>query len=334
MPVQKIPFSIAVILFTFIFSGCSTIYNVAGRGVVAFGEQQLMPSFMASNDTEVVCAMGEGFSPAMMSFGEVMDEMVPMLTLASGLCASNKASQEKLRYLKAIRKNDAVEAQDARTMEKRYHALAAKRQYTGYQAIVRAYGEPGGECPALNDYHTQLNWMMGLLVGMQALMADVASEGSNNIPFDIAPKVLRGIQCLDSEKWWGVPEGVEALAMILLPTDIPANIDPYQKLTDAVEVGNSQGVRLVQMLEANLHSSKGDTENLKRVIREHVQTKKDNPGDPSLRFLDEMATEQILLLSDRLWVDNTGRRTPFGKLGTFWDDGQTQSSAMDIDELL
>ena len=334
MPLSKLPFQIAVISLSIILSGCSTVYNIAGRGMVSFGEQQMMPYFMASNDTEVVCAMGEGLSPAMMSFGETVDELVPMLTLASGMCASQKAYDEKIRYLKAIRKNDGVEAQDARTMEKRYHALAAKRQYLGYQAISRAYGEPGGQCPSLNSYHEQMNWMMGLLVGMQALMADVASEGSNNISFDIAPKVLRGIQCLDSEKWWGVPEGVEALALILLPSDIPAHIDPYAKLSHAVNVGNSQGVRLVQMLEATLYASKGNNEALKRVIRDHVKAKKENPGDPSLRFLDEMATQQILLLSDRLWVENTGQRTPFGKLGTFWDDAKTKSSALDIDDLI
>ena len=42
----------------------------------------------------------------------------------------------------------------------------------------------------------------------------------------------------------------------------------------------------------------------------------------------------IVAVSDRLWVENTGHRTPMGQLGTFWDDQQEEVETMDLDDLL
>jgi hypothetical protein len=50
--------------------------------------------------------------------------------------------------------------------------------------------------------------------------------------------------------------------------------------------------------------------------------------------MDIMATRQIMAVSDRLWTEATGARTPVGGLGTFWDDARKQAPSLDIDDLL
>ena len=47
-----------------------------------------------------------------------------------------------------------------------------------------------------------------------------------------------------------------------------------------------------------------------------------------------MATNMIVAISDRLWVEHTGHRTPMGQLGTFWDDQPENVETMSLDGLL
>jgi hypothetical protein len=43
------------------------------------------------------------------------------------------------------------------------------------------------------------------------------------------------------------------------------------------------------------------------------------PANPNFLFLDKVATIQLQAVSDILWTEATGKRTPIGGLGTFWD---------------
>ena len=58
---------------------------------------------------------------------------------AAGICAEQKALEAELRYLRASKVNQVTEAQDARIEQKRWAALAAQRQYTGYQLFQTRY---------------------------------------------------------------------------------------------------------------------------------------------------------------------------------------------------
>jgi len=317
-----------------LLNACSTIYNVTGMAIVKYGKDQMVPYFLSTDDPMVGCAMGESLSPILQSFGSVTDEMTPIIGLASGMCADIQAKEAELRYLRALKANNPIEAQDARTQQKRYMALSAKRMMQGYDALSRIYGKPGYKCPRLKDTNAELFWMLGLMDGILAVLADIGSNSSNNISLSTIPDVIKGTQCLDSDKWWGLPEGMQSLVQILMPAELPPGVDPYSNLQHSVAIGKRQGVRLTQMLEASLYANNGDTERLKAVIRDHVETTKNTPAAPSLRFLDAIATMQIRMLSDRLWTENTGQRTPFGKLGTFWDDPKAIDSAPDIDDFL
>ncbi|MEO9702482.1 MAG: hypothetical protein ABJF99_14390, partial [Marinobacter alexandrii] len=73
---------------------------------------------------------------------------------------------------------------------------------------------------------------------------------------------------------------------------------------------------------------------VKYVIREHARSLEQTPANADWRFVDAMATNMIVAISDRLWVENTGHRTPLGQLGTFWDDQPEEVETMNLDDLL
>lgn len=338
MGFDSICLRLATVSLLVLLSGCThnMVRDMAGNGMVNFGNDYITPWFMASDDTDVMCAMGEGMGAMTFPLAPATDPMVPMLTLASGMCADERSKEEELRYIRAMRKNDAEEAQDARTLQKRWAELAARRQYFGYQVTVRHFGEPGGECPEFDDRNEEMSYLFGLLGGLQALQTDMNNGGTAGVALDVMPKVVKGLDCVNSEEFWGIPDAVQASVDVIKANvgGDHATVDAgLKELHAASERGKSQGVRMVQLMEAAVFSTMGDAEKTKAVIRDHVASKKQTAPNPELKILDEMATRGIRLLSDKMWTQATGQRTPYNQLGTFWDD-KKESSALDIDELL
>ncbi len=63
--------------------------------------------------------------------------MAVLLYAASGMCAERQALEQELRYLRASKAGQVSEAQDARIEQKRRAAVAAERQYSGYQLFAK-----------------------------------------------------------------------------------------------------------------------------------------------------------------------------------------------------
>jgi hypothetical protein len=105
-------------------------------------------------------------------------------------------------------------------------------------------------------------------------------------------------------------------------------------LSEASAIGEAEGVRLAQALQATLYASQGNIEMAKQVIRDHVASKKQTPPDPQYKLLDILATRRLTSVSDQLWTRATGHRTPYGKLGTFWDDPPKPESSLDFEDFL
>lgn len=332
-------FSIAAVSVSILFGGCSQHFmrDTVASGMVDFNNDYATPWFMGSQDTDLSCAMGEGMSGMIFPMGPNVDPIIPMLTLSSGLCALEKSQEEELRYIRALRADDVSNAQDARIMQQRWLSLAAQRQYFGYQAMVRSFGEPSGECPNFSDEAEERSYLFGLLVGLQAFQADFSSGSEAGVPTDIPAKVMAGIKCVDNEKFWGIPQGIKATTDIMM-AGIDGNktalADGYARLNQAAKIGEKQGVRMVNVMQAQVYIMQNKPEKVKQVIRDHVASIKRTASNPDYRLLDMMATRNLRGISDKLWTKATGKRTPFGKLGTFWDDKSQSSEGLDIDDIL
>ncbi|WP_420591539.1 hypothetical protein [Bacterioplanoides sp.] len=316
-------------------SGCSMVYKTTGWFAYDFTEEYAIPYSMKGDDPQMACAMTEGLTGGLLAFSEVAytpDRPAITMYMMAGACAEDRAQEEGLAYLRAFRVQNIGEAKDARIREKRQFALAANRQYTAYRHLVSQFGEPGKECPDLSE-DEELFWVMGLLAGVQAVMNDVRAQGAVNVPKDIAMKATRGIQCVDNERWWGIPQATSAAVNIMLP-DAESDKDPWAEMHAASRIASAAGVRLAHAVEITVADGSGNQQQLRDAIRRHAASVKTTPSNRQYRMMDIMATRQIQAISDRLWTEATGARTPIGGLGTFWDDARTQAPALDIDDLL
>lgn len=317
-------------------TGCSSIYRTTGWFAYDFSESYAMPYVMKTDDTQMGCAMSEAMTPMLLSFSELTwspDRLATTMYMQSGACAEAEANEEGLTYLRAYKSQNIGEAKDARIRQKRLFALAAQRQYKGYQHLVAEFGEPGETCPDM-DEDEEFFWMLGLVSGLQAVMSDVRGQGEVGVPKDIAMKSVRGSQCLNAKRWWGVPKAMQAAVWTMMPDNAPDGVDPWQELADASEMAGESGVRLAQAVEVVIADGSGNEERLRDAIRRHAQSVKTKSPNDQYRMLDIVATQQVLAVSDRLWTEATGSRTPIGGLGTFWDDASPAEEALDIDDLL
>ncbi|KZY67044.1 hypothetical protein A3737_34040 [Oleiphilus sp. HI0065] len=88
-------------------------------------------------------------------------------------------------------------------------------------------------------------------------------------------------------------------------------------------------MRLSHVFHAVAAYSKGDDERLRAILKRHAEQTAEFPPNEQYRLFDATATEVLTRLSDKMWTEATGKRTPLGGLGTFWDE----NAADDIEEV-
>ncbi len=316
--------------------GCATIYKTTGDILVHFSQDQLLPYMLTYDDVRMGCITGEAQTPLLMSFqtaGSSPEKLGVMTFTTAAVCAQNKAWDANLRYLRAIKAGHVSEAQDARTDEKRWSALVAERLLKAYHLMMGVYGPlEDGQCPRLRGDLDQLVWLVGNISGLNALIADTTADGTVGVPRDMVGKVAQHMTCLDNEKWWGAPKGVQAAIWTLLPQLMPEGAQPWAILHHSEQLGFEKGVRVSSALYAVSAYSKGDTQKLRQAIRDFAAN--DKNLDPDYAMIDAISAQIVRSLSDQLWTENTGKRTPLNGLGTFWDDQNKSQSKVNIDDLL
>lgn len=326
----------AALLALLTLSACSTVYRPGGWVAYDFTERYAIPHTMKSNDVPMACAMTGSMLPVLMAFTEIAytpDKDAIVMNMLMGSCADAEAQEHVLAYARAMKAQQIGEAQDARVREKRAFALTALRQYASYQHMVAQYGEPGEKCPSLSR-DDELYWVLGNLAGMQAVLSDLKAQSVVNVPKDIAMKSVRGMQCVDNVRWWGLPEALQAGIWIMMPDAAPKEVDVWAKMEHAGQIGTASGVRLAHAIEVVIADGAGHNDRLRAAIKRHGESLKIKASAPEYRLIDLLATAQVQALSDRLWTENTGARTPFASLGSFWDDAAKPSNNINIDELL
>ncbi len=338
---------IAIAVTTFgiiLLSGCSSVvYKVTGDTMTNIGEDVMVPYLLTTDDSKIACASGEALTPMLMSFSTVStppDQLEVLLALVAGACASQRAVQLDLAYQRLSGEKRITQAQDARIQAKRWYAIAAARYYNSYKALSRALGEPGDHCPLFNNDFEQLIWMIGSVAGLQAALSDVQANMAVGVPFNVAPKAERGMACLDdpenNRKWWGLPKAIRSALWTIVPGVTPEGVDPWAELAKARQMGMEEGVRLPSALDALVAYNDSNVDRVRAIIREHAESVQSTASNREYRMLDIMAGDLLLEVSDRLWTENTGHRTPIGEYGTFWDDKKEEANLDQnlLDELL
>ena len=330
----KIPL---ILLLLFMLCTYLQVFKYTGDLLIGFSREETVPYILESNDIDLGCAMSKAFAPFILSFSRVTtqpNELAIMLYLLAGNCSEIKAWEEELRYLRAEHSKNILESQDAKIAHKRFLNEAARRQLAGYNSLVLAIAEPGGECPILDSDEAEFYWLIGLLDGLQAMLNDLASGSNANVPLDIASKVGRGAICLNNEKWWGLPKAIQVAIWVTIPSQKPADVDPLKVLDRSMQIGLQQGVRISQVLAAKIYMGLGQTDQVKAIIRSHRAPNTKISTARRFRLLNELTTLQLQAISDRLWTEATGKRTPYDRLGTFWDDPEKAVDTIDIVDLL
>jgi len=253
----------------FMLSGCAMMYKGMGDTMIAYSEDQLIPYLLSTDDDVMGCASGESLTPLLLSFGNVTtppDHIAVLVYMVAGLCEEEHALEQELRYLRAVKQQNVLEAQDARIAQKRHHALAAKRQYAGYQALQRYLGDPGQHCPHFKNDEEELIWLLGNTVGVLAVFNDGQTNGHVGIPKNIAAKAERAAACLDNDVWWGMPMAMRATLWAVVPGLQPDGEDPWQRLQESARIADQSGVRLVYVFDAIAALTAGKTARVKHAI--------------------------------------------------------------------
>ncbi|MDP4547741.1 MAG: hypothetical protein ABJM19_06130 [Marinobacter sp.] len=333
---------VAAVAASVALSGCGVVnhmvYKTTGDVMQGFSRNHTVPYLMQSDDLAMGCAMSEATAPLLMSFGRVTsepDQIAVMLYLSAGGCAEERATGHELDGMAKLYANDGIGAEDAFIQKKRAYSVAAKRYFKGWQHHNAHYGNPdGGECPSFDDEADEFIYMAGLLSGMQALSAQIQAASSIGVPFNTGSVVGRASQCLDNNQWWGAPMGLRATVWAMIPGTQPQGEDAFERLAAAQEQGKEAGVRLGHVFHAIAATNKNDIGLVKDIIRDFAESEKTVEVSEDWRFIDAMARNMLVTISDKLWMENTGHRTPTGRFGSFWDDQRAPVETMDLDDLL
>lgn len=329
----------AAVIATSVLSGCSFVIKTGANVALRFSENHIVPPILAMDDADMVCNSGNALTPAIMAtkdMGADPTRMAVLLYSGAGLCAENESLEHELRYMRAAKAGQVNEAQDARIAQKRWAAIAAQRQYTGYLLFAERWEAKykyklGESCPTMRSDLDQTVYMLGMLSGLQAMTNDINSGGEVNVPKDIAAIVERGMVCLDNNKFWGVPNATRAVIWTLLPGAGDGKPDPWLTLKQSMAVGEQKGVRLPHAMYALAAQANGDSAKIRDALRSYAESRAEGKAvNPNFKLLDSMGGLIVRGVSDRYWTENTGIRTGDGGMTMFWDD---KAGAGELDDL-
>ncbi len=306
--------------------------------LIGLTKKEVIPYVLTTDDVAAGCVMTDAFAPLLTRISNNKKssyQLTVLFEFLSGSCFEFKAWEEELRYLRASYVNNVTEAQDARIKQKRLLNQAASKQFKAFRGLGMGLKEESGtDCPDLAAGNAEFYWLIGMLGGVQAILNDLSSEGGANVPLDVAYQVSRGIACLDDQKWWGVPKAIQAAIWVSFPGNKPAGVDPLMLLQRSIQIGLENRMRISQVLAAQVYIGLGDITQVKKIIRYDAEIRDQITSNLEFRFLDEVATLQLQAISDRLWTEATGKRTPIGGLGRFSDDPKNAVDTVDINDIL
>ncbi|MDX1588144.1 MAG: hypothetical protein R3296_04340 [Oleiphilaceae bacterium] len=338
------PVLVALVASLFV-AGCGIhpIYTPTGQVLSGYGESHATPYVLEMDDIGMACSLGESLDPLLYSFKRVKanpETTGSLLQVLAGICAEREAVEEELRYLRAEHKNDLSGMRDARNAMQRKYGATANRRLKAFNRGMTAFRfDPASQveeldCPCYRNDQDELTFMMALLSGAQAVLDDAKAGGRAGVSRSLAPQVERAAACLDSEKWGGLPGNIRAVIWVLLPDTRPDDdLDPWAVMKANREVAMAAGMRTAMALELVMAENVGRTETVAEVLAFLAESEERFVVRPEYQLVDLVGMEVALFVSDRIWTDRYGYRTPSNRFGRISDE-QEQDESINTEGLL
>ncbi|RZI81105.1 MAG: hypothetical protein EOP38_20415 [Rubrivivax sp.] len=327
-----------VALSTLTMSGCALLESGTSAVTLNILEEGFTPPALKMGDVDMGCTFALANGPlvgAARNFYGDPSLMETVLMQSASVCSDAKAIEEELRYIRASREKRSDEAQDARISQKRQMATSAHRQITSFERMrtklqQKYFFKYGSECPKFKRDFDEMVYLLGSASGVQAVQSDMGAQQAVGVSLDIPPQVDFAMTCLNNKKWWGAPQALRAAIWSIIPGGGDGK-DIKGTFESNMAIGERAGVRLPHLMAAIAAQSADDTPTLRAVIKRFA-TVENFKVNTDYRLVDAIAEAQMVNISDRLWTQNTGSRTPINSLGKFWDD--KAGPAIDADNFL
>ena len=283
-----------------------------------FTLDRVVPAAMKDPDLGKICALGESLVHPLTAIPHQNAPPKKALVIAeaaAGICEQLSAQEHRLTALRLKQGHATVSSQrDARLLADRANRTAARRFYRSYQNTNDLWGPLGEACPKLSD-EDEFTYLLGLVAGLNAIFADKQSGGEVAVPVNTLNQVGRAASCLDNETWWYAPDALQAAAWATIPGSGPDDVDPWELLEEAAQLGAQSGVRVARALQIVVAENADKDEWVSDGIKKHGASLSSTPTNPDWRLLDEYALALSLYASDSVWTSLRGHRTPrFGEL--------------------
>lgn len=328
-----------VALSTLTMSGCALVESATSGVTLNILEEGFTPPALQMGDVDMSCTFATANGPlvgAARNFYGDPSLMETVLMQSASVCSDAKALEEELRYIRASREKRSDDAQDARINQKRLLATSAHRQSDAFQRMrtkleQKYFFKYGSNCPRFKRDFDEMVYLLGSVSGVQAVQSDMGAQQAVGVSLDIPPQVEFAMTCLDNKKWWGAPQALRAAIWSIIPGGSDGK-DVKGTFENSMVLGERAGVRLPHVMAALAAQSADDGAAVRAAIKrfasvENFKVNKD------YRLIDAIAEVQMMNISDRMWTQNTGSRTPINSLGKFWDD-KASGPALDADSFL
>ncbi len=309
-----------------VLNGCQSVVGGGTNLLLGGVESKIVPPVLKTSDLNMGCTYAVANVPLIASFRSFYGDpsgLESVLQSSAQMCADLDAGAEELRYLRAQRDKRTDEALDARIAQKRLLERTARRQLASFD-LMRAKLESkykfeyGHGCPRFRNDFDELIYLLGSLGGLQAFVNDIAAQHPINVSSDIPPRAEAAMACLNSAKWWGVPQAIRATVWAVTPGGAVGH-DVAGTFDLAMAQGEREGMRVSHVLAGIAAASLDDRATVRAVIR-RAATMPIPQQSENYRYIDEIGLALLQEMSDRDWTIGTGSRTPVGSFGTFWDE--------------
>ncbi len=342
MAILRTTYRLSILSMALLSAACSP-NRMIGNQVNHYSVENVLPIVMKTDDIPMVCHANETNTPLLMSFSQFGVDVNMLLALGysgAAACTSIEAHEKELWSMQAEKQGLIYMAQDARIAQQLLNRDTGKRQVKAYQhaaeyfKLNHKYDIGEGKCPSFKNDNEQLLLIVGATSALQALQNDVASGRLVNFDMSLPAKVGRAMTCLDNEKWWGVPQAIQAGLTIILPKNANEEAEGWKKLQDATDSGLQTGVRLSHATYASIAYMKGKEDYLRDALKRY-----ESIPTPVLNvqyaLLNEMATLQVRQIADLYWMKYESHRAPTENFSKFWDEQEKPSQAVNqiLDDL-